>query len=81
MEPRIHAEVGHAVARLGLTRGEANRMVLKMVEGYEKRLPEAPIGKTFDECYQLDKLRPTDEYEGLLAKKKKEWKSIGLEVS
>jgi hypothetical protein len=56
-------------------------MVLKTVEGYEKRLPEAPVGKRFDECYQLDKLRPTDEYEGLLAKKKKEWKSIGLEVS
>jgi methylamine--corrinoid protein Co-methyltransferase len=80
MEPRIHAEVGHAVTRLGLTRGEANRMVLKMIEGYEKRLPEAPIGKTFDECYQLDKLRPTDEYESLLAKKKKEWKNFGLEV-
>jgi methylamine--corrinoid protein Co-methyltransferase len=80
MEPRIHAEVGHAVTRLGLTRGEANRMVLKMIEGYEKKLPEAPVGKTFDECYQLDKLRPTDEYESLLAKKKKEWKSIGLEV-
>jgi methylamine--corrinoid protein Co-methyltransferase len=80
MEPRIHAEVGHQVTKVGLTRKEANRIVLRLVEGYEKRIPEAPIGKMFDECYQLDKIRPTDEYESLLAKKKKEWKSLGFEV-
>lgn len=80
MEPRIHAEVGHRIAEIGLSRKEANRMVLKLVEGYEKRIPEAPIGKRFDECYQLDQIRPTDEYESLLTKKKKEWKSLGLEV-
>jgi len=80
MEPRIHAEVGHRVAQTGLTRKEANRIVLKLVEGYEKRIPEAPIGKMFNECYQMDKIRPTDEYEGLFTKKKKEWKEIGFEV-
>ena len=80
MEPRIHAEVGHRVAQTGLTRKEANRIVLKLAEGYEKRIPEAPIGKMFNECYQMDKIRPTDEYEGLFTKKKKEWKEIGFEV-
>jgi methylamine--corrinoid protein Co-methyltransferase len=80
MEPRIHAEVGHRVAQMGLTRKEANRIVLKLVESYEKRIPEAPIGKMFQECYQMDKIRPTDEYESLFAKKKKEWKGLGFEV-
>jgi methylamine--corrinoid protein Co-methyltransferase len=80
MEPRVHAEVGHRVAQMGLTRREANRIVLKLVEGYEKRIPEAPIGKMFNECYQMDKIRPTDEYESLFAKKKKEWKELGFEV-
>jgi hypothetical protein len=28
----------------------------------------------------MDKIRPTDEYEGLFTKKKKEWKEIGFEV-
>jgi hypothetical protein len=37
-----------------------------------KRIPEALIGKMFTECYQMDKNRPTDEYESLFAKKKKE---------
>jgi hypothetical protein len=73
MEPRIHAEVGHRVAQMGLTRKEANRVVLKLVEGYEKKIPEAPIGKIFNECYQMDKIRPTDEYETLYDKKKQEW--------
>ena len=80
MEPRIHAEVGHRVAQMRLTRREANRVVLKLVEGYEKRIPEAPIGKMFNECYQVEKIRPTDEYENLFARKKKEWKTLGFEV-
>jgi methylamine--corrinoid protein Co-methyltransferase len=80
MEPRIHAEVGHRVAQIGLTRKEANRIVLKLVEGYEKRIPEAPIGKMFQECYSVDTIRPTDEYESLFAKKKTEWKELGFEV-
>jgi len=80
MEPRIHAEVGHRVAQMGLTRKEANRIVLKLVEGYEKRISEAPIGKMFQECYQMDKIRPTDEYEFLFMKKKKEWGDLGFEV-
>jgi hypothetical protein len=65
---------------MGLTRREANRFVLKLVEGYEKRIPEAPIGKMFNECYQMDRIRPTDEYESLFAGKKKEWKTLGFEV-
>jgi methylamine--corrinoid protein Co-methyltransferase len=66
--------------QIGLSRKEANRIVLKLVESYEKRYPEAPIGKTFSECYQMDAIRPTDEYESLYEKKKKEWKEIGFEV-
>ncbi len=81
MEPRIHAEVGHQVTKMGFTRREANQIVLKLIEGYEKRIPEAPIGKMFHECYQMDKIRPTDEYESLFAKKKKEWRELGFEVS
>jgi hypothetical protein len=52
-----------------------------LVEGYEKRIPEAPIGKMFQECYQMDKIRPTDEYESLFARKKKEWRGLGFEVT
>lgn len=79
MEARVHAEVGHAVSKMGLPRKEANQMVFKLLEGYEAKIPEAPIGKTFPECYQVDKLKPTDEYESLWEEKKKELREIGLE--
>jgi methylamine--corrinoid protein Co-methyltransferase len=80
MEPRIHAEVGHRVVQLGLTRKEANRIVLKLLEGYEKGIPDAPIGKTFEECYRVEDVRPTDEYEALYQKRKRAWKEMGLEM-
>jgi methylamine---corrinoid protein Co-methyltransferase len=81
MECRIHAEVGHQATRSGLTRREANRIVLKLVESYEKMSADAPIGKTFSECYDVDKVQPTDEYESLFAKKKREWRNLGLDFS
>jgi hypothetical protein len=68
------------VTQIGVTRKEANQIVLKLVEGYEKRIPEAPIGKMFHDCYAMDRIRPTDEYESLFAKKKKDWKELGFEV-
>ena len=81
MEPRIHAEVGHVAARSGLSRKEANRIVLRLVEGYEKKFADAPPGKTFRECYDVDKVHPSDEYESLFARKKKEWSGLGLDFS
>ena len=81
MECRIHAEAGHQAARSGLTRKEANRIVLKLVSSYEKNAADAPIGKTFSECYDVDTVRPTDEYESLFERKKKEWEDLGLDFS
>jgi methylamine--corrinoid protein Co-methyltransferase len=52
-----------------------------LVEGYEKRFADAPPGKTFQECYDVDRIRPTDEYESLFARKKKEWSGLGLDFS
>jgi len=80
MEARIHAEVGHTVSKMGLSRKEANQIVLKLLEKYEAKISEAPIGKTFPECYQMDRLKPTDEYESLWKEKKKELKGLGLEA-
>lgn len=81
MECRIHAEVGHRTALSGLTRKEANRLLLRLVSSYEKQMADAPIGKTFAECYDVKELRPTDEYESLYEKKKGEWESLGFDAS
>ena len=81
MEPRIHAEVGHIAARGGISRKEAGRMVKALLERYEKQLANAPIGKTFTECYDLPGVTPKDEYVKLWENCKKELSKLGLDFS
>jgi len=81
MEPRIHAEVGHVASRGGIDRKEAGRMVKALLERYEKQLANAPIGKTFTECYDLPAVTPKDEYLKLWENCKKELSKLGLDFS
>ena len=81
MEPRIHAEVGHVAARGGIKRKEAGRMVKALLERYEKQIANAPIGKTFTECYDLPGVTPKDEYLKLWESCKKELSKLGLDFS
>ena len=68
MEGRICAEAAHAANRMGLDRKEANELVKKILLKYEHQIPEAPIGKKFSECYDLDRVEPTQEYVDLYEK-------------
>jgi hypothetical protein len=79
MEPRIHAEVGHVVARAGITRKEASKMVGRLLELYEKDIANAPIGKSFRECYDINTVKPTDEYLRLWEDGKKKLEELGLD--
>jgi hypothetical protein len=79
MEPRIHAEVGHAAVGGGISRKEAGRIVKALLDRYEKQIPEAPIGKPFTECYDLVSIRPTDEYIRLWDSCKKDLSDLGLD--
>jgi methylamine--corrinoid protein Co-methyltransferase len=81
MEPRIHAEVGHVAARAGIDRKEACRIVKALLDKYEKQIPQAPIGKSFEECYDPVAVRPRDEYLRLWEKGKKELKGLGLDFA
>jgi methylamine--corrinoid protein Co-methyltransferase len=79
MEPRIHAEVGHVAARAGLDRKEICRIVKALLDKYEKQIGQAPIGKSFTECYDPVLVRPRDEYIELWDKGKKELAKLGLD--
>jgi methylamine--corrinoid protein Co-methyltransferase len=81
MEARIHAEVGHAAARSGVTRREASKMVSALLEKYEKAIPSAPIGKSFRECYDRDTVKPKDEYLRLWERARKNLGEMGLDFS
>jgi len=81
MGPRIHAEAGHVSARQWTTRKEALKIVEKILKLYEKDIPNAPVGKSFGECYDIIRVKPTDEYLKLWEKGKKRLGELGLDFT
>lgn len=62
LENRFNAQVSRA--SLGLTREQANELVLACVGQYENTHNDPAPGKPFAELYNLDTMQPTDEWEG-----------------
>ena len=60
LEARMMAEAARAVA--GMETEKVNVILDKLVALYEKDYKTAPKGKPFEECYDVVKLTPTDEY-------------------
>jgi methylamine--corrinoid protein Co-methyltransferase len=58
LEGHLMCEVSHSVARSGWTREQANETVNWLLQQYENRLLHPPIGKTFQEIYDVIKIKP-----------------------
>ena len=78
MEAKMACEVGCGVAESGINRSEANELVRKIVSKYAKQIAEAPLGKTFQECYDVKKTAPTKEYRELYQNTKRELLDLGV---
>jgi len=78
VEPRISAEAAHAAA--GMKRSEANEICKSLLKKYESKLPNPPLGKTWQECWDVEKRRPSKEYRAVVMGFKKEMKSLGVEL-
>jgi hypothetical protein len=52
IEPYFASEVAHAVT--GMSREEANGLVKALLEEYEARLPDAPVGVRLQDCMNLE---------------------------
>jgi methylamine--corrinoid protein Co-methyltransferase len=81
MEARISAETGYVIARQGISRAQANDLVKKILGEYETGIETAPEGKRFDECYNLETVRPTQEYLELYDRCKEKLQGFGLDYS
>ena len=46
----------------GLSVEEANDILDELILCYEPLFPSPPASKTFQECYNLDTITPTEEY-------------------
>lgn len=78
VEPRISAEVGHAVA--GMKLSDANELVKKLLGKYESKLKAPPLGKSLYECWDPETRRPSKEYKGVIKAYKKSMSEMGLEL-
>lgn len=81
MEARFMGEAAHAVS--GINREDANEMVKTLLPKYEDRIKarNPPIGKKFQECYDVKKITPSKEYLELYRKVKNELEDIGLKFN
>jgi methylamine--corrinoid protein Co-methyltransferase len=82
LEARFMGEVGHAVAKQGLTRQQANELILKLLPKYEHvfDLPDGNPGKRIDEAYDLRSMRPVPEWQQMYDEVKAEVRTMGLEA-
>jgi methylamine--corrinoid protein Co-methyltransferase len=78
MESRLNGEVAHAATQL--TRKEANQIIKLLIPKYDKYLKEKnpPLGKKFEELYDLNSLLPKQEYVELYERVWEELESLGL---
>lgn len=77
MEARFMAYAARAVA--GVETDKVNVMLDKLVSLYETKFREAPAGKTFQECYDVSRLMPTQEHFDVLDQAIKTMEGLGFE--
>ncbi|MFX0016036.1 MAG: monomethylamine:corrinoid methyltransferase [Promethearchaeota archaeon] len=78
MEARIGCEVGHAVT--GMKRVDANELLIQVVKKYKQNLDNPPLGHKFQECYDLDTVKPSKEYVTIYEHVKNELAELGINL-
>jgi hypothetical protein len=78
LEARLGAEVGHAVARQGMTREQANELALKLLALYEDQAADAPMGSEYQECYDVAKALPSQQHYDMYRQIKDELAQMGI---
>ncbi|MCP4456490.1 MAG: monomethylamine:corrinoid methyltransferase, partial [Cytophagales bacterium] len=75
-DPKFSVEI--ALATLGMKRDDANEIVKELLSKYESKIPDAPVGKRFQELFDMETLEPGNEYRELYHKMRDEMKTYGL---
>jgi len=78
MEARMAVEVGCGAAKEKYSREDVNEISLNLLKMYEDKIPDAPLGKNFRECYDIRKCKPSTEYMNLYKNTKKELIDYGV---
>lgn len=76
LDARICVEIARTMP--GLTRERANDLIAQIAPLYVDDLEKKPIGKPFEEVYDLDTVEPTPEWKGIYNEVREELIQIGL---
>jgi len=76
MEPRFSAEVAHAVA--GMKRNEANEIVKDLLTKYMDKIADPPLGKKYQECFDVKRGKPSEKYVEIYNKVKEKLEDLGV---
>lgn len=69
-----------ARASAGMSREDANALVNRLIPKYEGSLTQAPRGKSFRECFDSRKMRPSEEWAGIDDEVSAELGGLGLDL-
>lgn len=75
-ETKFGIEMVKAASRL--SRQQANELVIKLLEKYEARIPDAPEGDRYQDCYDVETGKPGESYLRLYDEVKTELNAIGI---
>ncbi|MEM4001660.1 MAG: monomethylamine:corrinoid methyltransferase [Saccharolobus sp.] len=79
LEARMASEVAYAVTKSKIKRNDANIILKEILKKYEKLIPNAPAGKKIQECYDIKRLKPSNEYIEIYKRVKKDLMDMGID--
>jgi len=80
LEVRCMGEISQATARGALKLADANEIVNRIVQNYEDKFKTPPLGKTFQECYDMRKVEPTSEWLQIYREVYKDLADLGITI-
>ena len=82
LEVRLMGEVGKAVARQGMTRAQANEIVVKLLDKYEHifSMEDGNKGSRFDVSYNMETIEPVPEWQQMYEEVKAELIEMGVQL-
>ena len=67
-------------ACVGMSRAQANELAKELLDKYEDNLDNAPIGKKYQDCYDINTGLPCQQYVDLYGQVKEELRAMGFNI-
>jgi methylamine--corrinoid protein Co-methyltransferase len=76
MEMKGSVEINEAC--VGMTREEGNEIVKQLLDMYEGKIDDAPMGRKYQECHDIESGKPCQEYVDLYGEVKEQLRQMGF---